>query len=93
MTTVQTSEQVNEKISTQLITILMSIIPGYDDDFWSAETELFGAIAEFDSMAIVTLIGEIEEQFDLELDDDDISGENFATVSSLAELVLNRTLL
>jgi len=76
--------------TTQLITILMAIIPGYDDDFWTADTELFGAIAEFDSMAIVTLIGEIEDQFDIELDDDDISAENFATLSSLTELVNER---
>lgn len=76
--------------TTQLINILAAIIPGYDDDFWTADTELFGAIAEFDSMAIVTLIGEIEDQFDIELDDDDISAENFATLSSLTELVNER---
>ena len=56
--------------------------------FWSAETELFGAIAEFDSMIIVTLIGEIEEQFDVIFEDDDISAENFSSVESLANLVL-----
>ncbi len=73
----------------QLINILTAVIPNYDHDFWSTDTELFGAIAEFDSMAIVTIIGEIEEQFDVTFDDDDISAENFATVASLAELVLN----
>jgi len=76
--------------TSQLIRILVAIIPGYDDDFWTADTELFGAIAEFDSMAIVTLIGEIEDQFDIELDDDDISAENFATLSSLTELINER---
>lgn len=79
-----------QQTTAQLITILATIIPGYDNDFWSAETELFGAIAEFDSMAIVTLIGEIEDQFDIEFDDDDISAENFETISSLTELVLER---
>ena len=72
----------------QLINILTGVIPNYDHDFWSADTELFGAIAEFDSMAIVTIIGEIEEQFDVTFDDDDISAENFSTVASLADLVL-----
>lgn len=79
-----------QQVIPQLITLLSAIIPGYDDNFWSAETELFGAIAEFDSMAIVTLIGEIEEHFDIELDDDDISAENFETISTLAELVIER---
>jgi acyl carrier protein len=77
------------QIEQQLISILMDVIPNYDTDFWSAETELFGAIAEFDSMAIVTIIGEIEDNFDITFDDDDISAEHFATVASLAELVSN----
>jgi len=83
MNTAQTSPQIISK----LIHILMAVIPSYESDFWSADTELFGAIAEFDSMAIVTIIGEIEEQFDIVFDDDDISAENFASISSLAKLV------
>ena len=94
MTSAQTSEQTleqkNKQITTQLIKLLIAIIPNYDDDFWNADTELFGAIAEFDSMALVTIIGEIEEHFDITLDDDDISAENFASVTSLNELVLER---
>jgi acyl carrier protein len=37
------------------------------------------------------LIGEIEESFDIDLDDDDISAENFASVASLTELVLEHS--
>ena len=80
MTPVQTVQQ--------LINILMATIPSYKQEFWSADTELFGAIAEFDSMAIVTIIGEIEDQFDVVFDDDDISAENFHSVATLADLVL-----
>ncbi|RGP39380.1 hypothetical protein BPTFM16_02981 [Altererythrobacter insulae] len=39
-------------------------------------------------MALVTLIGEIEEYFDITLDEDDINADNFASVKSLTELVL-----
>lgn len=78
------------QITKELISILSNIMPSYDEDFWSAETELFGAIAEFDSMVIVTLIGEIEDQFDVEIDDEDISAENFSTLNSLASLVVER---
>jgi acyl carrier protein len=72
----------------KLIQILIGIIPNYEDDFWHEDTELFGAIAEFDSMALVTLIGEIEEHFDITLDDDDISADNFASIASLTELII-----
>ena len=90
MTSAQTTQQLSKQTSEQLIKLLIAIIPSYEDDFWHAETELFGAIAEFDSMALVTLIGEIEEHFDIDFDDDDISAENFSSVASLTELVLER---
>jgi len=84
----QNNVQISEETTAQLIKLLIAIIPNYDDAFWNVDTELFGAIAEFDSMALVTLIGEIEEYFDITLDEDDISAENFASVTSLTELVL-----
>jgi acyl carrier protein len=79
------------QISAQLIKQLIAIIPSYDDNFWHIDTELFGAIAEFDSMALVSLIGEIEEYFDITLDDDDISADNFASVASLTQLIVERS--
>lgn len=87
----QTIEPRSEQTTAQLIKLLIAIIPNYDEAFWNAETELFGAIAEFDSMALVTLIGEIEEFFDIDFDDDDISAENFSSVASLTELVLEHS--
>lgn len=76
-----------EDVTQQLIQVLSQIMPSYDRSFWTADTELVGAIAEFDSMAIVTLIGEMEELFDIEFDDEDITGEHFASVASLCQLV------
>ena len=84
-------DQISEQTTAQLIKLLIAIIPNYEESFWHVDTELFGAIAEFDSMTLVTLIGEIEESFDISLDDDDISAENFASVASLTELVLERS--
>jgi acyl carrier protein len=54
---------------------------------FTAETPLLGAIPEFDSMAVVTLITTLEERFGLIVDDDDISGETFATVGTLRDFV------
>lgn len=51
------------------------------------DTPLLGAIPELDSMAVVTLITTLEEQFGLVVDDDDIDGATFATVGSLVEFV------
>lgn len=50
-------------------------------------TALFGSIPEFDSMAVVTVVTGLEEQFDIEVDDDDITAEVFETLGSLTQFV------
>ena len=57
---------------------------------FTRDTPLLGAIAELDSMAVVTLITTLEEQFGLIVDDDDIDGQTFATVGSLADFVSSK---
>jgi acyl carrier protein len=57
---------------------------------FSRDTLLLGAIPELDSMAVVTLITTIEEQFGIVVDDDDIDGKTFATVGSLADFVTGK---
>ena len=53
----------------------------------TADTPLLGAVPELDSMAVVGLIGAIEERFEVIFDDDEIDGQTFATVGSLVEAV------
>ena len=57
---------------------------------FTRETPLMGAIPELDSMAVVTLITTLEEQFGLVVDDDDIDGSTFATVGSLSDFVASK---
>ena len=56
-------------------------------DGFSEETALFGAVAEFDSMAVVTVVTALEERFGIYVEDDEIEAEVFATVGSLADFV------
>lgn len=51
------------------------------------ETELFGALPEFDSMAVANLLTGIEERFDVLIDDSDVEAEDFATWGSLHRFV------
>lgn len=53
----------------------------------TADTELLGNIPEFDSMAVVTVITSLEEQFGIFVEDDEISAETFETVGSLAQFI------
>jgi len=51
------------------------------------DTELMAAFPEFNSLTITTLIMQIEESVDCEIDDDEINGEIFETVGSLTEFI------
>ena len=62
---------------------------GRSADF-TRDSPLLGAIPELDSMAVVTLIGSLEERFGIAVDDDDIDGETFASVGSLADFVARK---
>ncbi len=52
---------------------------------------LLGSVPELDSMAVVTVLTLIEEEFGISVGDDDVSAETFATVGSLARFVADKT--
>ena len=51
------------------------------------ETPLLGAIPELDSMAVIAVIQEIEARFGIEVPDDEVDGNSFATVGTVVEFV------
>ena len=55
-----------------------------------ADSPLLGSLPELDSMAVVTLIGALEEHFGIAIDDDDISASTFETLGSLAAFVASK---
>lgn len=50
-----------------------------------ADTELFGALPELDSMAVAGLLTEMEDRLDIMIDDDEVDGELFATFGNLVD--------
>lgn len=55
------------------------------------QSPLLGALPELDSMAVVTLIGALEDHFGISIADDDISASTFETLGSLAAFVRYKT--
>jgi len=53
----------------------------------TAESPLLGSLPELDSMAVVSLIGALEDRFEIDIADDDISASTFETLGSLATFV------
>jgi len=53
----------------------------------TASSRLLGTIPEFDSMAVVSVITLIEEQFDITIADDEVSADVFESMGTLAEFI------
>lgn len=62
------------------------MLDGQSDGF-DADTGLLGAIPEFDSVAVVSLVTALEEEFGCAFDDDELNADVFATVGSLTAVV------
>jgi acyl carrier protein len=54
---------------------------------FTRDTHLVGAVPEFDSMAVVSLIAALEEQLGISIEDDEISGSTFSSVGTLVDFV------
>ncbi|WP_313392308.1 acyl carrier protein [Sphingobium yanoikuyae] len=52
-------------------------------DAFDADTSLFGALPELDSMAVAGLLTEMEDRFDILIEDEDIDGDTFETFGTL----------
>lgn len=75
-------------ITQEVLRILDEVLSlGGRSSSFTRDTLLLGAIPELDSMAVVSLITSMEDQFGLVVDDDDIDGATFATVGSLVDFV------
>jgi acyl carrier protein len=71
-----------------LKSVLVSVL-GIEDrvDSITAETGLFGSMPELDSMAVVELVVLVEQKFGITVDDDEVTGEVFETIGSLAAFI------
>jgi len=65
-------------------------LPGPAQRF-SPDSGLFGELPELDSMGVVLLLTALEDAYDIQLGDDEIDAEWFATFGSVAEFIARRT--
>lgn len=75
-------------IFSEVVEILQSVLqlePGSTD--LAPEAGLLGEIPEFDSMAVVTVLTALEENYGFFIDDDEVDAETFETVGSLVRFV------
>ncbi|NJS14655.1 MAG: acyl carrier protein [Sphingopyxis sp.] len=74
-----------DKVDTVLRAIMADVL-GLGEDRAAAltdESELFGALPEFDSMSVAVVLTELEDRLGIIIDDEDVDGELFATFGNL----------
>ena len=69
--------------------IIEKVLVGVNPDEINNESQLVSELG-LDSIQIIGLIGGLEEEFDIILEDDDLDFELFSTINSLATLVENK---
>ena len=77
-------EEVEATVRALLVDVLgldPSRVAAFND-----ETELFGALPEFDSMAVATLLTEMEERLGILIEDEDVEAEDLMTFGRLVSL-------
>lgn len=70
----------------QLLADILRSVLQIDKEF-DDSTPLLGAIAEFDSMAVIGVITELEDQLGIHIDDDEISADVFENFGQLRKFV------
>jgi len=72
-------------------TILTDVLAlGESGQMLNESSPLLGSLPELDSMAVVSLIGALEERFGITIGDDDISASTFSTLGSLTTFVAQK---
>jgi acyl carrier protein len=61
-------------------------------DAFDAETPLFGALPELDSMAVAGVLTELEDRLGIIIEDDEVDGEMLETFGALARFAVAKAL-
>jgi acyl carrier protein len=83
---------INTTIDIDAVKAVVVETLGVEDraDTIDASTELFGALPELDSMAVLQLILELEQRFGITIEGEDVTAEVFETLGSLAAFVAEK---
>jgi len=79
-------------LQDQIIAILSQVLQLNEGvvDKLNRDTQMIGSIPEFDSMAVVSIVTALEENYGFVVDDDEIDASLFETVGSLVDFVAQK---
>lgn len=62
-------------------------------DAFTESTPLFGALPELDSMAVASVLTELEDRLAITIEDDEVDGEMLETFGALAHFMRKKAIL
>lgn len=69
-----------------LLSDVLGLRPGQAESF-AVDTGLFGHLPELDSMAVAGLLTELEDRFEIAIDEDEVDADIFETYGALLAFV------
>ena len=82
--TLDDREEVEATVRSLLVDVLG--LPSARVAAFNEKTELFGALPELDSMAVATLLTEMEERLGILIEDEDVEAEDLMSFGKLVAL-------
>lgn len=85
MATKQTADQAVRQVLGDVLGLSAERVAAFD-----ADTPLFGALPELDSMAVAGVLTELEDRLGILIEDDEVDGDMLETFGALTEFVAAR---
>ncbi len=84
-----TADEVDAVVRATLADVLA--LPAAQVARFGADTRLFGALPELDSMAVAGLLAELEDRLNIHVEDEEVSGDLFTTFGALRAYAESKT--
>ncbi|MBB4617056.1 acyl carrier protein [Sphingomonas abaci] len=85
MATKQTADQAVRQVLGEVLGLSAERVAAFD-----ADTPLFGALPELDSMAVAGVLTELEDRLGILIEDDEVDGDMLETFGALTDFVAAR---
>ncbi len=78
-------------VHNEVISVLVEVLQLSDQSQQlTLNSQLLGALPEFDSMAVVSVLTRLEEEYGFFIEDDEIDADTFESVATLTSFVENK---
>ncbi len=78
-------------VHNEVISVLVEVLQlSEQSPQLTLNSQLLGALPEFDSMAVVSVLTRLEEEYGFFIEDDEIDADTFESVATLTSFVENK---